>query len=130
MRVQDYPRIFILAFLVVISTGCAGQQAITPAQTPIRYIYIYKYEEPRPDKTKTSYSLYLVGDGPSGGMDYQEFVWKDGAQSPQSTSWDGTYSITGTEIAVKTGRLNAKGTIKPNEYIDIGGKRYTFFRKL
>lgn len=74
--------------------------------------------------------LYLVGDGPSGGMDYQEVIWKNGDRYPQPSSGDGTYTINGTAITVKAGGLSAKGTIKPNEYIDLGGKRYQFLTKL
>jgi hypothetical protein len=72
----------------------------------------------------TSLGRAHLGDGlPGSGLE----EW--GAVSPAFIG-EGTYRITGTAIAVKAGGPSANGTIKPNEYIDVGGKRYKFFRKL
>jgi hypothetical protein len=71
-----------------------------------------------------------MGDGPSGQARYTAAAFQNGARYSLATSGSGTYTISGAEIVVKSGGLDAKGTIKPGEYIQLGQQRYSFAMKM
>ena len=43
---------------------------------------------------------------------------------------NGIFTISGSELAVNAGGLDAKGVIKPGEYIELGSQRYSFAMKM
>lgn len=130
MKFHNVFRLLVAALLVSIFLGCAGEQAATQVQPAKQSIYVYSYEEQGSDKSRIVHTLFIMGDAPAGGARYTAAAFKDGARYSLATSGDGNYAIVDKAITVKAGGLDAKGTIKPNEYIDLGGKKYTFAMKM
>ena len=130
MKLRKITHSFALTLLLAISAGCAGQPAATPVQPAKQPAYVYTFKEGSGDKKYTLHTLFIIGDAASGAARYTAGAFDNGARGSLATSGFGTYSIAGPAITVKAGGLDAKGTIKPNEYIDLGGHRYAFAMKM
>ena len=111
--------------------GCATQPTAQQPQSSGRTaIYMYAFEEPGGPGTVIKHSLFLSGEGPTGQARYTAAAFKDGTRATLPTSGTGTYTINGSEITVKAGGLDAKGTIRPGEAVQFGAKRYGFAMKI
>lgn len=128
-------QLFAAASLLAVAAGCAGPTTEMAAQPAKQPIYVYAYTEggkkkPQKGEAVFTHTLFIMGDGTAGNARYSAAAFENGARASLTTSGDGTYSIAGTAITVKAGGLDAKGTIKPNEYIELGGNKYTFAMKM
>jgi hypothetical protein len=123
-------RLAVIPALAVLLSAAASQDAgaqAAPAKLPT---YVYAYQEGSDPGNHIKHTLFLVGDGSSGPARYTAAAFQNGARYSLTTSGNGTFTISGSELAVKAGGLDAKGVIKPGEYIELGSQRYSFAMKM
>jgi hypothetical protein len=123
-------RLATIPVLALLLCACATQNVSTQASPAKLTTYVYAYQEGSNPNNHVKHSLFLIGDGPSGQARYTAAAFQNGARYSLASSGNGTFTISGSEVVVKAGGLDAKGAIKPGEYIEFGSKRYSFAMKM
>lgn len=123
-------RLAAIPALALLLAACASQNAGTQAAPAKLTTYVYAYQEGSNPNNHVKHTLFLIGDGPSGQARYTAAAFQNGARYSLASSGNGTFTITGSELVVKAGGLDAKGVIKPGESIEFGPQRYSFAMKM
>jgi hypothetical protein len=121
----------LLLAVTILLAGCAAVP-IPQARTTIasQATYLYFHQQGDDPKNNVKHSLFLTGDGTNGLVRYTAAAFNNGTRYSLTSSGNGTFTSSGSEITIKAGGLDGRGEFIPGKSITINGMTFSFAMKL